>query len=586
MPEGTNPPSTGGFTLDMSEALRTGVWKDRFDRTVPFWEDADGLQFTEISIKRKPGREFISNISPQGPIRGMISLQEYGTKVLYIGDLANIYRWNLDDLSITTVGSGYSLVEKAGASIWDSGSSIWDSGSSVWDEGVVQATRWDFVNFGSFILAADNIGPIKIKKNNVNFSSLFEGIVSGGTTSITGSGYVIGDTVTFTGGSGSGLTVTVVGLSGTGINLFSIDNFGSGYTNGDTLTQDTTSGSGTGFALVVSLSNAPFVRVRSLAKSGPHIIAINYDKLTTEHPYDFSWCSEDNVDDWIAESTNSAGSLTIREANSELKCIVPLGDNLAVYTENQMFLISYIKAPFYFGYKPVFASGVGAVSASSVIPVDRHNYGLSRRGFFVTDGNSVDIIGDDEGINAYIRRNVATTEYPQVTGYHNKKANEVVWVYPKQDTKPTEEVYYNYNTGAFGLRTTIQSAFAESSIFDRTISGDDNGDIFYEGGGLSPQITTASTRAHDFEDSYTIKEITSMRVGKIGLGTPKIEVGWSENIDDDPVFEESFFIVNSYQKVDLRTAGRYLTLRLSSDSPTDDWEITHIELTGRMRGFR
>ena len=56
--------------------------------------------------------------------------------------------------------------------------------------------------------------------------------------------------------------------------------------------------------------------------------------------------------------------------------------------------------------------------------------GFRRRGLFVTDGNSVSAIGDVEGINKYIRDNIAESEYPQVVAYHNKVNSEVIWSLP------------------------------------------------------------------------------------------------------------------------------------------------------------
>ena len=160
------------FPADLTPLLLSGWQTNKFDKSIPFWAEVDGLQFTNTSIRRKPGRSLIGDFSSQ-PIRGLTSINEYDTKVLYIGDLNNIYRWKLDDPTTigTVVGSGYSLVETAGASVWDasSGGSTWveDTGEiSVWDEGSVLSSAWSFTNFGTWVFAADSVGPMKIKKNN------------------------------------------------------------------------------------------------------------------------------------------------------------------------------------------------------------------------------------------------------------------------------------------------------------------------------------------------------------------------------------------------------------------------------------
>lgn len=579
------PQSETGFKIDLSELSRSGVQLNKFDKGIPFWKSVDGLQFTPSAFKRKPGRSLIVDLGAE-PIRGIIAINEFGTKVAYAGDLSNLYSYRLDTDTTDTVGTGYSLIEKAGFSVWDSGSSTWDSGGSVWDEGILQASRWSFTRFGNWVLAANNIGPVQIKKNNINFNDLKSTEVSGGTVAAAGSSYAVGDTVTHTGGSGTGFTTTVTEISGGGVSAFEITNFGSGFTDGDTLTQNTTSGSGTGFTLDVTVPDAVFTRVRALARLKAHILAINYDTASVESPFDFSWCSEDNPDLWTPTSTNSAGSLTIREASTELKCVVPLGDGLAIYTEDQMFLVNYLGAPFYFGYSPVLGSGAGAVSSASVMTVDRLNYGLSKRGLFVTDGSSVTQLGVDEGISLYIRENIATTEYPQVSSFHNAIDNEVVWSMPINGAAPSEEIYYNYETGSFGLRAVTLSASFASGVFDNSLTGDTGGNLYFEGVGSSAQSTSGTTRAHDLEDADQIKELTSIRVGKRGNGIPVIEVGWSDTIDGSPTYTDSFSVNTSFIEEFLRTAGRYLFLRVTSSGVSDTWEITNIEVQGRMSGTR
>ena len=203
------------FPADLTPLLLSGWQTNKFDKSIPFWAEVDGLQFTDTSIRRKPGKSLIGDFSSQ-PIRGMIAINEYDTKVLYLGDLNKIYRWKLNEPLVlnTEVGTGYSLGENAGASVWDIAlaASTWteDNGAiSVWDEGIVIATAWSFTNFGTWVLAADNVGPIKIKKNNETFADLQVGKVSGASIAAGGSGHAVGNNITFSGGAGSSFAGTV-----------------------------------------------------------------------------------------------------------------------------------------------------------------------------------------------------------------------------------------------------------------------------------------------------------------------------------------------------------------------------------------
>lgn len=579
------PITETGFKVDLSELSRTGVQLNKFDKGIPFWKSVDGLQFTNSSFRRKPGRELIADLGSE-PIRGMIAINEFDTKVIYAGDLSNLYSYRLDTDATDTVGTGYTLVEKATETTWDSTTTTWDGDETVWDEGTSQASSWSFASFGSFVFAAENNGPLQVKKNNINFNDLSSTEVSGALVNAGGATYAVADTVTHTGGSGSGFTTTITEVSSGAVTAFEITAFGSGFLNGETLTQNTTSGSGTGFTLDVTVPDTIFTRVRLVERLKAHIIVLNYDTAAEKAPFNFAWSDEDDTDTWVAASNNAAGGLQIREAHTEIKGSAPLGDAIAVYTEDQMFLINYLGAPFYFGYSPVLGSGAGAVSVNSTITVDRLNYGMSRRGLFVTNGATISQIGEDEGINTYIDENLAKSEYPQVTGYHNVTNNEVIWVIPVGKTSPTQEIYYNYETGAFGLRTVTLSAFYAAGVFDSNISGDKDGQIFFEGRGNSAQTTSGTTRAHDLDDPDLIKEVTSIRVGKRGKGFPVIKVGWAETINGTPVFTDTFTVNVTFVEEYLRTAGRYLFLDITSDNEADSWEITNLEIQGRMSGTR
>jgi len=583
----TSPRSPRGFfPVDLSPLLAAGWQTNKFDASIPFWEEVDGVQFTESSIKPIPGRFIGPHNTTNKPIRGIIAIQEFDTRVWYVGDTNKLFRVKEDDLSsgLVEVGSGFGLVEVAGSTTWDNGNSTWDGSSSSWDFGVTQPSLWSMVNFGTWVIAADDRDDLQIKKNHETFASLRNGKVSGlSITNDSASGYSVGDSLTFTGGTGSNFAVEITEIKLNKITRVKITNYGSGYTSGDSLTA--TSGT---FTCDLQVSNCPFTRVKAVDKSGPHILAINYDKESgTKHPHDVAWCSADNPDDWVATSTNSAGSLTLREANSELRCIVPLGESKAIYTDDQMFILTYTGDPFYFGYQTAMTSGVGAVSPKSVVSVDRLNYGLSKKGLFMTDGNSVTILGEEEGINKYIKENISLNQYGLVNAFHYKDNNEVVWNLPLGDTKCNTEVRYNYKTGVFTKRSRDNSAVAEAGVYEFAVSGTSGGHFNFENISSDPRTVSAITKSHDLGDPSAVKEITSIRVGKLGSSNPKVEIGWANKVNDPPTFnpEDSFYASEEYKEYNVRTSGRYLFLKISSDT-AHDWEIFNIVVKGRTRGFR
>jgi hypothetical protein len=685
----------GGFKIDASDLLKTGVYPERFDRQIPFWETVNGVQYTEFGMRRKAGRELIHDykIAPQSsntPMRGITATREFDTKVAYIGDLKNIYSFVLSD-SITNqpsynkVGSGYNLLATSAGTQWDSAlefdiisadivngsilirtsvehglipgvsvtvsglegfsspnpngvqvtvpptgvpypggpgtqyisiatgtsttetytlnnakvtlaATVWDASElngTTWDEATNESDQWDFETFGSFVVGAAGSNKPVIKKNNVNFNTFYNDQVSGATVTSSdnpGTSYIVGQLLTVslvapTGGTG--LTATVTKVDGGKLVDFEITNFGSGYANGDVVTFSST---GTAATATLTVPDIDFDSLECFHRQGPHMLAFNYTKGAVDYSTSFAWCSADSLDVWGALATNTAGSLLIREAETPIRCVCQLGNGLAVYTDSQMFVVNYVGLPNIFGYQVALEGSVGAVSPNSVVSVGRQNYGVSRDGFFVTDGSSVKMIGRESGMNQFFRDQVAQSELAQIYGFDNSKENEVVWGVPIDSASITKEIYYNYKTGQWGMRDQTISCYLDRGVFHESLSGDSSGNLYYEGNqpDLVNSNVSAITKAHDLNDADRIKEISAIRVGKEGAGSPTLSVGFSSTIDATPTFlqKDSFIIDDTFKSFPIRAAGRYITIKIESNGSSDNWTITNLVVQGRMEGER
>lgn len=308
---------SNGFKFDATDLLKTGVYPEAFDRRIPFWETVDGVQYTEFGMRRKAGRDQKHDFSTGShtttkPIRGIATTSEFNDKVAYIGALDKIFSYRLSKeglaTAVDTVGTGYNLLETAGATTWQYSSTdatvdVWDSGDTVWDEGINEAEQWSFETFGSFVIGANGSNKPVIKKNNVNFNTFHDDQVSGATilpSNTGGAGYSVDDnlTTTVSSGLGSGLTATVTEVSGGAITAFEITSFGnSSYSNGDVITF---SGGSSSATATLTVPNISYDKVKIFKRQGPHMLAFNYQKSGVDYPTTFSWCSADDLDDWVA----------------------------------------------------------------------------------------------------------------------------------------------------------------------------------------------------------------------------------------------------------------------------------------------
>jgi hypothetical protein len=172
-------------------------------------------------------------------------------------------------------------------------------------------------------------------------------------------------------------------------------------------------------------SASQFARCKIIKKLAQHVIAYN----TNVFPTGFHWCSASNPKLWTPSQTNSARNLTIRNLDSEIVGVEPLGAAHAVYSSNTMMLVRYVGPDQWFGTPDQAIQGVGAVSNKSTISNGNFNYGISRAGMFATDGNSFTPI-DRPALDKWLQENVDWDRKSTIAGYFDERLGLAIWSLP------------------------------------------------------------------------------------------------------------------------------------------------------------
>lgn len=384
-------------------------------------------------------------------------------------------------------------------------------------------------------------------------------------------------------------TVTVEGTGYTGLEntsglveatQWSMTSFGTWVlaTNGKDLPQIH---KGAGFVPVTGMD---ITSAEIFITRGPHIMAFNTNCCDRE----FIWCDAGNPDDWIAAADNLAGQLEIRELQTQIMAAVPLGNRIAVYGKDQMFLVNYLANDLVYGYQPAL-NGIGAVSKNAVVSLGRRNFGLSSQGFFVTDGASFEYI-DDPALRHWFKKNINQNQYAKVCAYHDEENTQIRWYIPTGVTTDNDLcVSYNYERNNWSFISATVSACEERTVARYAITGSEAGQIYSEGesannDGLAIEAWVRS-KPIDLGDADIVKELDSIRLGFRGTGLT-FRVGWAEQEHDTPIWEDYITCVDGFPFHNLRTAGRWLFIELRSDQVDDAWELMTLEVIGRGEGTR
>jgi hypothetical protein len=342
---------------------------------------------------------------------------------------------------------------------------------------------------------------------------------------------------------------------------------------------------GTSFSDLVGTDLGPNGTVEIFVNRGPHVLGFN----TNVSPKEFIWCDADNVDDWVAAPDNLAGQLEIRELKTKIIAAVPLGSRIAVYGEDQMFVVNYLANDLVFGYQPAI-NGIGAVNKNAVVPVGRNNYGLSSQGFFVTDGQTFKYI-DEPMVRDWFRNNHNAAQIGKVAAFHDEELSQIRWYFPSPESLTNDTcLSFNYERNTWSIILGTRSAGDERRVAGGPITGSEEGSILLEGSprannDSSPVVAYVRSKAIDLGNADLVKELDSIRMGFVGNNL-QYRIGWSETEDGTIHWGGYRYMETGFPFHNLRTSGRWLHIEIYSDDINTSWELSSMELIGRSEGTR
>lgn len=240
-----------------------------------------------------------------------------------------------------------------------------------------------------------------------------------------------------------------------------------------------------------------FTTAKIVKKLAQHLIAYSTDIF----PNGFHWCSASDPNTWTPAPTNSARNLPIRNLDSDIIAVVDLSGGHAVYSRAYMLQVNYLGAGEWFGTPASPLSGIGAVSKYSAVSLGKFNWGLSRGGIFLTDGQSFQYV-DRPAVDRWVQEEIDWTRASEIVGYFDEKLLLVLWsvplltggksviaVDPKDRTLLTDKSKrpFAFATGDYGsaLHREVMDyplVARPDGVYFTSVNGTTMGDFFLSGG--------------------------------------------------------------------------------------------------------
>lgn len=337
--------------------------------------------------------------------------------------------------------------------------------------------------------------------------------------------------------------------------------------------------------------NTPFSWCEVLAKWGPYVLACN----TSDGWNWVEWCNADDPTTWTPTATNTAGNYVIRDLDSPIVAVVPLQNNLAIYSQNTMVICSYAGYPYVFSFQ-VALSGIGAISKNAVVSVGRHNYGLSEIGFWQTDGTTVTWIDITNGsaIRKWFWDNLAYDSRTAIVAYHDIELHQVIWYFQSSAGFNNDTgIGYDYIEQAWTIYNYGRSAAMEQNVFANPMSGDYAGNVYNNnvgtdanGAALPVQLTTFEL---DLGSQDTPKMLQMLRIGlaeNSGSYPLQVTVNMSQQLGGLQTSYGPYYVPLQGAPLFLRASGRFMQLSFSSNDVGAAFRLNSISAYGVPMGQR
>ncbi len=356
------------------------------------------------------------------------------------------------------------------------------------------------------------------------------------------------------------------------------------------------------------------------------LVMAGYEIGSSKRPYTVRWSDEydpsgipSSYD--ITSTTNLSGETTLGGSNGELVDQLTLNNSNIIYAERGVYAMDFIGFPLVFSFREVFSDD-GIINRGAVASIPNGHVVVGQNDIYLHDGSNKRSLVDNKVRRTFFNdladtRSVFCQTIPD--------AAEIYICYADQDATDAESanraLVYNYVQDAFtfidlpnvraltvadkmdtsGNYTNSTATWNTSSDYWSNVSlgtqannirvfgacyTDSKIRMLKDTNGLSGTSMNAFLEATKIDldqvigqSTKNIKQLKGIMPQMEGTGTVQIEVGISDAPQDGIRWQVlKNFNVESDHKIDFRTSGRYFALRISSNSASDYWRLTGLDI--------
>jgi hypothetical protein len=312
-----------------------------------------------------------------------------------------------------------------------------------------------------------------------------------------------------------------------------------------------------------------------------HALVLGSDPITdgartgTLDPLLVSWCDQENILEWEAKNTNTAGSIRL-SAGSQIVGGIRARQETLIWTDTALYSLQFIGPPLTFGLN-LANEGVGLIGPNAVINSPAGIFWMDRKGFYRYTGSVENV---PCSVHSYVFDDINEAQNYQFFGLLNRQFNEVGWFYCSSDSDtPDRYVTFNYQENVWAIGQLERTAWLDegvennpraagkssntSYIYNHELGNDADGspmtDVYIESGDFD---------IGEGEDFQFIKRmIPDVKfTGTAGSGQQINTVLKTRNYPADSLTTDSTSAFTATTtKIDMRARARQAVVRFESD---------------------
>ena len=301
-----------------------------------------------------------------------------------------------------------------------------------------------------------------------------------------------------------------------------------------------------------------------------------------QDPLLIRWCDIENYEQWIALSTNQAGSYRLTKGSKIVGCIQGPQQGL-VWTDLALWAMQYVGAPYVYAFNEI-GTGCGLIAPKAAASLNGTVFWMSQSQFFMLSGNGVQSIQCP--VWDVIFQDLDTANLDKIRIATNSRFNEVSWFYPTTTNAGEINSYVKYNIGLnqWDFGKLSRTAWINQSVLGAPIGASPDGMIYQHE--TSPNADGQPMNSY-FQTGYFVLSDADV-LTYIDQFWPDAKWGYyggtqSANIlltfyvlnypGDTPQIYGPYTVTQATEYISPRFRGRLVSIRIESNDINSFWRM-------------